>query len=388
MDISNKTEKVITFIRDWYQEPSAFIPIHRPLFAQKEKEYLANAIDSGWVSAQGDFLDKAERYLAEYTGAKHCVLTNSGTSALHIGLELADVQPDTDVITQSLTFVATANAISYLNAHPIFVDVEMDTLGMSPESLLEFLETNVQITEEGAVNKISGRRISACVPMHSLGFPCRIDRIGAICREYHIPLVEDAAEALGTVYRNKYVGTFGQTGIYSFNGNKTVTSGGGGAIVTDDDQIAAKARHIITTAKQKDSWEYIHDQRGYNFRMPNLNAALLLAQLESLDSFLEEKRLLAQSYSRLCDEVDLNFIHEPRGSRSNYWLNAILLDDYEERQQFLKDTNDQGVMTRPIWKLMTDLPMYKNCQRSSLSNSMELVSRLVNLPSSVRAVKD
>lgn len=348
---------------------------------------MAEAIDSGWVSARGTFLDRAEHFLAEYTGSKHCVLTSSGTSALQVGLELGGVQPNTEVITQALTFVATANAISYLGAHPVFVDVDMDTLGMSPDSLRGFLATHARMTENGAVNVLSGKRISACVPMHSLGFPCEIDQIVAICTEYNIPVIEDAAEALGSTFRNRHVGTFGRAGIISFNGNKTVTAGGGGAILTDNDDVAERARHIIVTAKRADSWEYFHDKIGYNYRMPNLNAALLLAQLESLDSFLKEKRVLAQNYARLCEEINVRFIQEPPNTKSNYWLNAILLQNFEERQDFLQITNNQGVMTRPIWKLMTDLPMYKKCQHTDLPNSKDLATRLVNLPSSVKEAK-
>ncbi|MDC1069008.1 LegC family aminotransferase, partial [Candidatus Kapabacteria bacterium] len=317
-------------------------------------------------------------------GSKYAVATVNGTTALHIALLLSDVKHDDEVITQPLTFVATCNAISYCGAKPIFVDVDLDTLGMSPEILTTFLESSCDIIDGKCVNKSTGRAIKACLPMHTFGHPCRIDEIKLICEKWYITLVEDSAESLGSYYKGKHTGTFGRLGTFSFNGNKIITSGGGGVIITDNEKLAKKAKHLTTTAKVPHKYEYVHDEIGFNYRMPNLNAALLVAQLENLDKFLESKRKLATLYKDFFKSSGVEFFCEPKNAKSNYWLQTIKLKSKKERDEFLEFTNQNGVMTRPIWKLMSDLEMFKNCQKSDLSNSINLADRIVNLPSSVR----
>jgi perosamine synthetase len=328
-----------------------------------------------------------EEKIAEYTGAKYAVAAVNGTAALHIALLLSGVKRNDEVITQSLTFVATANAISYTGASPVFVDVDKDTFGLSPQKLSEWLELNVEVKNIGgvkkAVNKDTGKVVSACVPMHTFGHPCRIDEIIEICDKYNIAVIEDAAESLGSYYKNKHTGTFGKFGTLSFNGNKTITTGGGGMILTDDIHLAKIAKHITTTAKVPHKWEFVHDMRGFNYRLTNIAAALGVAQIEQLPGFIESKRKLAKDYSLFFDNLDINFINEPENARSNYWLNAVLLKDREERDEFLEFTNDNGVMTRPVWELMNRLSIYKDCQTGDLTNSEWLADRIVNIPSSV-----
>ena len=378
-------EEAIQFVRSQFQT-SGFVPLHEPRFAGREKEYLLDCIDSTFVSSVGAYVDRFEAMLAKYTGAKYAVVTVNGTSALHVALKLAGVQSGDEVITQSLTFIATANAIVYCGAKPCFVDVDRDTLGMSPAALRHFLETQ---TEKAAgtgrrVNRATRRPVAACVPMHTFGHPCRIDEIVAICREYGIPVVEDAAESLGSFYKEQHTGTFGAMGVFSFNGNKTITCGGGGAIVTNDETLARRAKHITTTAKIPHRWEFVHDEVGYNYRMPNLNAALACAQLEQIDGFLKNKRALAEAYKEYFPTVGLSFVTEPKNARSNYWLNALILSDREERDSFLQATNDAGIMTRPVWRLMNELEMFKDCPGGPLDNATWLEQRIVNIPSSVR----
>jgi len=327
-------------------------------------------------------LDEFEEKIANYTGAKYAIATSNGTSALHISLLLADVDRNSEVITQPLTFVATCNAISYCGAQPIFLDVDQDTMGMSPSALKEFLKNNTSIKNQQCINNKTGRVIKACVPMHTFGHPCKIDEIKDICNKYHIALIEDAAESLGSYYKNKHTGTFGQMGVMSFNGNKIITAGGGGCIITDDETLAKKAKHLTTTAKVPHKWKYAHDMIGYNYRMPNLNAALLVAQLEQLDGFLENKRLLANKYKEFFKKSDIVFVTELENSKSNYWLNTIILKDGQQRDEFLDKTRSQNVMTRPIWKLMNKLPMFNNAQCGDLTNSEWLEDRVVNIPSS------
>jgi len=375
-------ENVINFIQDTYKTKE-FIPLHEPRFIGNEKKYLNECIDSTFVSSVGKFVDEFEDKIASYTGAKYAVATSNGTSALHIALILANVESKDEVITQPLTFVATCNAISYCGAKPIFVDVDKDTMGLSPSALKEFLDKNTLIKNQQCINNKTGQVIKACVPMHTFGHPCRIDEIRAICDQYYINVIEDAAESLGSFYKGRHTGTFGQMGVMSFNGNKIITAGGGGCIITDNEALAKQAKHLTTTAKVPHKWEYSHDMIGYNYRMPNLNAALMVAQLEQIDKFLLNKRELANTYESFFSGADIKFIKEPKDSKSNYWLNVLMLDNLEQRDLFLEVVNAAGVMTRPAWTLMSKLPMFKDCQKGNLSSSEWLEDRAVNIPSSV-----
>lgn len=361
-----------------------FIPLHEPRFIGNEKKYLNDCIDSTFVSSVGVYVDRFEKEFAHYVGSKYAIATVNGTAALHISLLLADVRADDEVITQPLTFVATLNAISYIGAKPVFIDVDRDTLGLSPIVLNEFLKTHCEVIDDKCINKKTKKQIKACIPMHTFGHPCRIEEIKTICDTWNITLIEDSAESLGSYYRGKHTGTYGKLSAFSFNGNKIITSGGGGVIVTDDEALAKWAKHLTTTAKVPHKWEYTHDSIGYNYRMPNLNAALLVAQMENLDLFLENKRELAKIYDQFFKENGIVLIQEPHDSTSNYWLQAVVLKDIEERNTFLEYTNANGVMTRPIWTLMNKLEMFKECQCSDLSNAMWLEARVVNIPSSVR----
>jgi len=376
-------DDTIKFIRSTFNT-SEFIPLHEPRFIGNEKKYLNECIDSTFVSSVGKFVDQFEQVIADYTGAKYAVATVNGTSALHVSLILAGVQKDDEVITQPLTFIATCNAISYCGAKSVFVDVDKETLGMSPDALKKFLEENTEIKDGKCMNKVSGRTIKACVPMHTFGHACRIDEIKEVCDAHHLVLVEDAAESLGSCYKGKHTGTFGKLAAMSFNGNKIITAGGGGCIITDDEALAKKAKYITTTAKVPHKWEYTHDVIGYNYRMPNLNAALLVAQLEKLDGFLRSKRDLSRAYKVFFESSNMMFLTEPEDSSSNYWLNAVILKDKAERDLFLEETNTKGVMTRPIWTLMNKLEMFKDAHCGVLDNALWLEDRVVNIPSSVR----
>jgi perosamine synthetase len=375
-------EDVIGFIQDTYKTKE-FIPLHEPRFVGNEKEYLNECIDSTFVSSVGRFVDDFERKIADYTDAKYAIATSNGTSALHIALLLADVESNDEVITQPLTFVATCNTISYCGARPIFIDVDKDTMGLSPSALIEFLENNTSIKNQQCINNKTGKVIKACVPMHTFGRPCRIDEIKDICDKHYIFLIEDAAESVGSFYKDKHTGNFGQVAVMSFNGNKIITAGGGGCIVTNDKTLAKKAKHLTTTAKVPHKWDFYHDMVGYNYRMPNLNAALLVAQLENLDNFVHNKRKLAHMYEEFFNGINCVFVKESIESRSNYWLNSILLKNKQQRDEFLNETNSQNVMTRPIWTLMNKLPMFEHNQCGDLTNSEWLEERAVNIPSSV-----
>lgn len=364
--------------------PDGPIPLHQPVFGGREKEYLVACIDSGFVSSVGPFVDEVEKAFAEWTGAPFAVAASNGTSALHASLVLAGVGAADEVITQPLGFVATANAISYTGASPVFLDVDRENLGLSPRAIESFLSGECTRMDGRCIHRRTGRRVAACVPVHIFGHSCRIDEIVAICKEWGIPVVEDAAEAVGSRYHDRHLGRFGRLGAFSFNGNKIVTSGGGGMIITEDPELARRAKHLTTTAKIPHRWEYRHDAIGFNYRLPNLNAALLLAQLEQLDGFLEEKRTLADHYQRSLDGLPCAFIQEPPGCRSNYWLNAVLFGGSEERDAFLQYSNDAGIMTRPAWELLNRLPMFAGCRTDSLENARWLADRIVNLPSSVR----
>ena len=375
-------QKIIDFIKQTFNT-NDFIPLHEPRFIGNEKKYLNDCIDSTFVSSVGKYVDTFEKEFASFVGAKYAIATVNGTAALHISLLLANVTKDDEVITQPLTFIATCNAISYCGAKPIFLDVDLDTLGLSPKALKDFLETNCEIIDNQCINKTTKRQIKACVPMHTFGHPCRIVEIKEICDEWNIALVEDSAESLGSFYKNKHTGTFGKVGAFSFNGNKIITSGGGGVIVTDDEILAKRAKHITITAKIPHPYEYVHDEVAYNYRLPNINAALLVAQMENLDKFLKSKRKLALVYEEFFKTLDIDFIKEPNDSKSNYWLQAVLLNDENERNEFLEFSNKNGVMTRPIWRLMNELEMYKTCQKDDLKNAKYLEQRVINIPSSV-----
>lgn len=376
-------QDIVDFVRGLYQT-TEFIPLHEPKFVGNEKAYLVDCIDSTFVSSVGKYVDRFELEMAKYTGAKYAVATVNGTAALHITLKLVGVNQDEEVITQSLSFVATCNAISYCGAKPVFIDVDRDTLGLSPQSLGEFLAINTTRTAGGCINKTTGRRIAAVVPMHTFGHPCRIDKIAEICEEFGIPLVEDAAESLGSYYQGKHTGTFGKLAAFSFNGNKTITTGGGGMIITDDEVLAKRAKHITTTAKIPHPYEFIHDEIGYNYRLPNINAALGCAQMESLPRLLESKRVIATAYADFFATSNITFVKEPDQASANYWLNAVVLEDKQARDVFLKELNDAGVMSRPIWRLMNELPMFESCQSDALVNAKWLDDRVVNIPSSAR----
>ncbi|MFW2580724.1 LegC family aminotransferase [Aliarcobacter butzleri] len=375
-------QKIVDFIKETFKTQE-FIPLHEPRFIGNEKKYLNDCIDSTFVSSVGKYVDTFEKEFAKTVGSKFAIATVNGTAALHISLLLADVKKDEEVITQPLTFIATCNAISYIGAKPIFVDVDLDTMGLSSKSLKNFLETNCEVIDDKCINKATNRQIKACVPMHTFGHPCKIDEIKEICDSWNITLVEDAAESLGSYYKNKHTGTFGKIGAFSFNGNKIITSGGGGVIVTDDEGLAKRAKHITTTAKIPHPYEYVHDEIGYNYRLPNINAALLVAQLEQLEKFLVSKRELAKIYDEFFSSNSIKFIEESENSKSNYWLQAVLLNDINQRNEFLEFTNKNGVMTRPIWKLMNELEMFKDCQKDDLKNAKYLEERVVNIPSSV-----
>ena len=415
-------QPIIDFIRSLYPGRET-IPLHEPYFSGNEKKYLLDCIDSTYVSSVGKYVDRFEEMIREFTGAKYAVATVNGTAALHVALQLAGVQRGDLVITQPLTFIATCNAISYCGAEPVFIDIDRKTLGLSADALEEWLRENVDVVDKGlegresleglegsgmrlpsqpsqqrsdkpsqpslpqalCIHKSSGKRISACVPMHTFGHPCEIDRIVEICDRYHIPVVEDSAESLGSFCQDKHTGTFGRLGIFSFNGNKTITTGGGGMIITDDADLGKLAKHITTTAKMPHPWSFEHNMTAYNYRLPNVNAALGCAQMEQLSGFLADKRATAQAYQGFFGGYPgCEFVAEPQGCKSNYWLNAILLPDQDSREEFLELSNQVGVMTRPAWTLMNELPMFKDSVSDRLDCAREIGSRLVNLPSGVR----
>jgi aminotransferase in exopolysaccharide biosynthesis len=372
----------INFVRSLY-ETSDIIALHEPCFRGNEKKYLNECIDSTFVSSVGKFVDLFEQRIAEYTGAKYAVAAVNGTAALHIALILSDVRSNDEVITQPLTFIATANAISYTGAKPVFIDVDKTTLGLSPDKLANFLSKQTYQGEEGfCYNSTTKKRIKACVPMHTFGHSVKIDEIKTICDKYNIVLIEDAAESIGSYYKEQHTGTFGLMGILSFNGNKTITTGGGGMIITDDKSLAKKAKHLTTTAKVPHKWNYEHNHIGYNYRLTNLAAAVGVAQLEQLPQFIQSKREIAKKYEAFFKNSEIQFFKEPENAKSNYWLNTIILRNKKERDSFLSYTNEHGVMTRPVWKLMNHIKMYKDCQTVNIENAEWLTDRLVNIPSS------
>jgi len=376
------SDQLIRFVRD-YLGTNEFIPLHAPVFPGREKEYVADTIESTFVSSVGTYVDRFEQDMAGYTGSPKAVATVNGTAALHIALKLVGVEAGDLVITQPLTFVATCNAIAYCNAEPVFIDVDRDTLGLSATAMEAWLSEHTKLDAEGVCRtRADNKVVRACVPMHTFGHPADLDGLMSVTRRWNIALVEDAAESLGSFYKGKHTGTFGALGTLSFNGNKIMTTGGGGMILAGE-ALATRAKHLTTTAKKPHPFEYIHDELGYNYRLPNLNAALGCAQLEQLETFIEAKRALAAAYERFFSDTDLEFVKEPADCRSNYWLNAVICEDKAHRNELLETTNQQGVMTRPIWALMNHLAMYQSCRRGDLSNSEWLEARVVNLPSSV-----
>jgi perosamine synthetase len=375
--------EVINFIKDKFGT-NDFIPLHVPVFSGNERAYVMDTLDSTFVSSVGAYVDKAEQMMAEISQTQKVVAVVNGTSGLQIAMQLAGVQRGDEVLTQALTFVATANAIHYTGAEAVFLDVDYDTMGLSPKAVSEFLEEFGEKREKGTYNKKTGRKIAACVPMHTFGFPVHLDALMAICSEWNIPVVEDAAESLGSYYKGKHTGSFGQLGVFSFNGNKIVTCGGGGMIVTQNEDLGKLGKHLTTTAKVPHPYEYVHDYVGYNFRMPNLNAALVCAQLEQLDTFLASKRALAHEYAAFFAGQNIKFRTELEDTQVNYWLMCVELGNLEERNAFLKATNEAKTMTRPIWQLMYRLPMYQHCYRDAQKNAEFLEERIVNIPSSVR----
>jgi aminotransferase in exopolysaccharide biosynthesis len=375
-------EDFVSFVRNLYQT-DGFVPLHAPVFLGNEKEYLLETIDSTFVSSVGEYVELFEQRIASTTNTGYAVATVNGTAALHAALLVVGVSNGDDVLTQALTFVATCNAIRYCGADPVFVDIDRNSLGMSPESLANYLDEHVEKRDGYAWNKSTGRRISACIPMHTFGHPTKIDLIIDICSQYHIPVIEDAAESLGSTWKTGHTGTFGRLGILSFNGNKIITTGGGGMILTNDESLANRARHLTTTARISHRWDYEHDRVGYNYRMPNLNAALGMAQLEQLREFVDNKREVARNYISWCRDKNLEILIEPEGARSNYWLNALILRDSDERDSFLQETNQNDVMTRPAWNPMHHLPMYEKCHAGPLDNTDWAIDRVVNIPSSV-----
>jgi aminotransferase in exopolysaccharide biosynthesis len=376
-------KETITFIQENYKTKE-FIPLHKPTFRGNEKKYLIDTIDSTFVSSVGSYVNQFEEMMTEISKTKKAVAVVNGTAGIQVALRLVGVKEGDEVITQALTFVATANAIVYNGATPIFLDVDIDTMGLSPKAVSEFLEEFGDLREKGCFNKKTNKKISACLPMHTFGFPVHLDELKKICNVWNIPIVEDAAESLGSEYKNKPTGSIGDIGVFSFNGNKIVTCGGGGAIVTNNEKLGIKAKYLTTTAKAPHAFEYFHDELGYNYRMPNLNAALACAQLEQLNSFIENKRELALGYKSFFDSTGIKFRTETPDTKANYWLMCIELENLKERDVFLAETNSAKVMTRPIWQLMYKLPMYANCQKDKQLNARFLEERIVNIPSSVR----
>ncbi|GHC58418.1 LegC family aminotransferase [Ulvibacter litoralis] len=384
--MNKKFELIADFIRTSFKKDTEFIALHEPIFEGNEIKYSNDAIKSTFVSSVGKYVDEFEEEIAKYTGATKAVACVNGTSALHLALLIGGVEKGDEVITQDLTFIATTNAIRYCNAEPIFIDVDRHSYGLSPIALNNWLEENVDIVivngEKQAINKKTGATVRACVPMHTFGHPCDMDSIMDICNKYGINVIEDAAESMGSFYKGKHTGTIGLIGVVSFNGNKIITTGGGGMLLFNDSELAAKAKHLSTQAKMPHAWEYKHDHIGYNYRMPNINAALGVAQLEELNNFVARKRKLSERYMDFFQSIEIEFVTEPVNSQSNYWLNAVLLKDKEERNSFLEFMNAKKIMTRPLWEPMHTLTMNKDAQCGDLTNSKYIAERLVNIPSS------
>lgn len=382
LNIDNIIKTIRSVIK---QEKEGPIALHEPCFKGNEWQYVKDCIDSTWVSYVGKYVDHFEEMIADFTGVKKAVAVVSGTAALQIALQLAGVKLGDEVLVPTLTFVATANAVVHCGAIPHFVDSEERTLGIDSYTLKDYLHKICKVNTDGCVNKNTGRRIKAIIPMHTFGHPVDLDPLMDVSREYKLEVIEDAAESLGSFYKGKHTGNWGKLAILSFNGNKTITTGGGGAIITNDENLAKLAKHLTTTAKLPHRWEYRHDQTGYNYRLPNINAAIGCAQMEQLPALLEKKRNLAMRYSQAFKNVDgVHFFNEPPNARSNYWLNVLLLDDADiyQRNIFLEKTNDAGIMTRPVWMLLNKLDMFKHCPCMDNTCANNLEQRLINIPSS------
>lgn len=383
-----QTEKLIQKLKDFYPKKD-FIPLHEPIFQGNEIKYVTNCIETGWVSSVGSYVDAFEKNLAEFTGVKRAVAVVNGTAALHVCLKLVGVAPGDEVLIPALTFVATANAITYAGAVPHFVDVSHATLGVDPIKLEDYLAENTIQKDGQTFNKHTQRRISAIVPMHTFGHPVEMDKLVKVANTYHIELIEDAAESLGSFYKGKHTGNFGKISAVSFNGNKVITTGGGGAILTNDEKLGKHAKHITTTAKIPHPYEYMHDEIAFNYRMPNLNAALGCSQLELLPEFLSSKRKLATAYKELFNDIEgCTFFEEPADCQSNYWLHAILLDESNRhlRNAVIEKLNTNGIMTRPIWRPLNELNMYATCPSMDLVVTRELAGRVINIPSSANLI--
>ncbi len=380
-------QTVLNTLHEVLSKDEGFIGLHEPQFSGNEWTYVKECLDTGWVSSVGKYVDRFEADLAAYTGVKHAVAVVNGTAALHVCLLLSGVAPNDEVLIPSLTFVATANAVAYCGAIPHFVDVSTASLGIDPQRLDAYLEAIGEPRPDGFFNRQTGRRIKAVIPMHTFGHPVDLDPLAQVCARFGLTLIEDAAEALGSLYKGHHAGHWGSVSALSFNGNKILTTGGGGAILTNDAEIARQAKHLTTTAKLPHRWAFQHDRIAYNYRLPNLNAALGCAQLEQLDRFIQDKRQLSEKYRAAFAAVDgVTFFTEPDYARSNYWLNALLFDEpvSHQRDEFLELSNQHGVMTRPVWSLMHTLPMYTSCPRMDLSVSESVEKRLVNIPSSAK----
>ena len=381
--MKESTNKFINLLKTNFSSQESF-PLHEPYFSGNEKKYVLEALESTFVSSKGKILDDFENRISFYTKSKFSIACVNGTAALHTSLILAGVKSGDEVLTQALSFVATSNSIAYIGAAPVFIDVDIDTMGMSPNALNNFLVEHTELREEGTFNKKTGKKIAACVPMHTFGFMCRIDKIKKICKKHGISLIEDAAEALGSKYKGISSGKFGILSSFSFNGNKIITSGGGGCILTQNNELYKKAKHLTTTSKSSKNWEYIHDQVGYNYRMPNINAALALAQLEQIDQKILSKKKLYNFYEENLSDLGFELISIPHNTSWNYWLMSINLSNRRERDDFLKETNKQNIFTRPVWKLLYKLPMYSDCQRDAQLNAELLEKRVVNIPSNIK----
>ena len=380
-------QKIITAIQNAIGRQSAIL--HEPSFSVNESKYVQECIDSTFVSSVGKFVDRFELDLANYTGAKHVVAVVNGTAALHIALKLAGVQAEDEVLIPAFTFIATANAVTYCNAIPHFVDSEETTLGINPDSLREYLQVATEQRSGYCMNRSTGKRVRALIPVHIFGHPCDIKGLLEVANDFNLALIEDATESLGSTYHGQHTGTFGLLGTLSFNGNKIITTGGGGVILTDDPWIAKRAKHLTTTAKTPHRWNYVHDEVGYNYRMPNLNAALGCAQLEKLPEYLDSKRRLFKHYQEAFRNIEgISLFVEPEISHSNYWLQALLLDDSvaSQRDSILEATNSAGLMTRPAWNLLNNLTPFQDCPHAPLPIAESLEQRIVNLPSSAGLV--
>lgn len=379
-----ENKEIIEFIKSLYPEYKENVFLHPPIFLGNEKKYLNDCIDTTFVSSVGQYVDQFEQKMAEYTGAAKAVVCVNGTNALHMSLMLSGVKQGDEVITQPLTFIATANAISYCNAYPVFCDVDEETMGLSPVAVRKWLEEHAEINNNQCFNKNTGRRISAVVPMHTFGHPVKLNEFVLLCEEWKLALVEDAAESIGSFYNGKHTGLFGKVAALSFNGNKTITCGGGGMLLFTDKELGDRAKHLTTQAKIPHRWEFKHDEIGYNYRMPNINAALGCAQLENIEKILENKRKTAMAYREFFAGSDIKFFDEPDNCKSNFWLNAVVLPNKEAQIKFLEDTNDNHVQTRPIWELMNRLEMFKNCEHDELTNAIRFADTVVNIPSGFR----